>query len=325
VTVIQQVLFELEAQYFGHPYCVSGNALFNAIARHVDGETRRSLCVSDGVFVPGEYGEYPSSASKDGYAGKLGQSLPEVESYEDLFVLRDSAQRWLLDSRPRDAHNVHPLQMHGDRVAFDSTCWFGRPPGQRHRRRSVSWYVHCHVHSDGGDDVVPLSEEVLDGIRVGGGRNYGFGALSVADTQLVDLHALDYSRLQDAVDRDEAFRVELVSPFVLESEFPGADSQSVPWWWRVDDDMVHASPDSLRRRETRLVDGAESYALEAVDHGQVVEYAGDDPVGTAKNGVLRVGTHSRFGFGEFRVRPASEERVPERNPVEEAGVVEGDA
>jgi len=43
----------------------------------------------------------------------------------------------------------------------------------------------------------------------------------------------------------------------------------------------------------------------------MVGYAGSDPVETAKNGVLRVGTHARFGFGELRVRPASHDRVPE--------------
>ncbi|MFC4540815.1 hypothetical protein ACFO5R_02590 [Halosolutus amylolyticus] len=329
MTVVQQVLFELEAQYFGHPYAVSGNALFNAIARRMDSGDARALHVSHGVFVPGEYGEFPAGTSHEGYAGKLGQSLPEVESCDDLFILRDSAYRWLLDSRPRDAHNAHPLQTHGDRVVFDSTCWFGRPPGQRNRRRSVSWYVHCYLHAD-SEDVLPLSEEVLDELRVGGGRNYGFGALSVADTQLVDLDALDYSRVTEAAELGEAFWVELVSPYVLESEFPGADSQSVPWWWDVDMEAPGTGSSTetmggLRRRETRFVDGADSHALVTVDHGQVVGYAGSDPVGTAKNGVLRIGTHSRFGFGEFRVRPASDDRVPERSPVEGDGVVEGDA
>jgi hypothetical protein len=48
------------------------------------------------------------------------------------------------------------------------------------------------------------------------------------------------------------------------------------------------------------------YELDAVDHGQVVAYDGSDAVGTARSGVVRVGTHSRFGFGELRVRPRSD-------------------
>ena len=300
MTVVQQVLFEVESPYYGHPYFVSGNAVFNAVASRVDERARRSLHVSHGVFLPSEYGEYPPDASQDGYAGKLGQSLPDVEAYEDLFMFRDSAHRWLLSSRPRDAHNVMPVQSHGGRVTFAPEAWFGRPEGMRDRRRSVSWYVHCYVSSDVGG-VLPVSEDVLDGLQVGGARNYGFGDVSVVETQLVDLDALDYSGVRGA----DGLQLELVTPYVLASEAPNADSQSVPWWWDV-------ASGGLRRRETRLVSGDESYSVETVDHGQVVEYVGDDAVRTAKNGVTRVGTHSKFGFGEFRLRPSGANRVPER-------------
>ncbi|QDX41174.1 hypothetical protein [Salarchaeum sp. JOR-1] len=302
MTTVQQVLFELEAPYFGHPYFVTGHALFNAVARQVsDDAVRERLQVSHGVFVSGEYGEYPAAHSEDGYAGKLGQSLPPVEAYADLFVFRDAAQRWLLESRPRDAHNALDVQQYGGRQVFASECWFGKPEGQRNRRRSVQWYVHAYLHDGGADEVVPVAEDVLDGLRVGGGRNYGFGELSVADTQTVTLEDLDYSRLADA----DTYELELVSPYVLSTEYPGADDQDVPWWWGVPDAGV-------RRRETRVVDGDDEYVLGVVDHGQCVEYTGSDPLETAVNGVLRVGSHSRFGFGELRVRPAGADRVGER-------------
>ena len=318
MTVVQQVLFEMDGSYLGHPYFVTGNALFNSIARRVDGRTRRALHVSHGVFVPGEYGEYPAAHSQNGYAGKLGQSLPDVEAYDDLFVFRDAAQRWLLESRPRDAHNTHDIERHGDRVAFASECFFGRPAEQRNSKRSVQWFVHCYLH---GDAAVPVAEATLDGLRVGGARNYGFGELSLVDSQVVDLDALEYGRLTDT--ESGAYVLELASPYVLASEYPGADDQSVPWWWdaKMESSMVEAESvsgtvatdgrrdDGLRRRETRLVDGGDAYRVETVDHGQVVGYAGSDPVATAQNGVLRVGTHAKYGFGEFRVRPAGESRV----------------
>jgi hypothetical protein len=320
MTVVQQVLFELDGSYLGHPYFVTGNALYNAIARRVDGRTRRSLHVSHGVFVPGEYGEYPTAHSESGYAGKLGQSLPPVEAYDDLFVFRDAAQRWLLESRPRDAHNTHDIERHGDRVAFAPECFFGRPPATRNSKRSVSWFLHCYLHTDRGtDDILPLSEDVLDGIRVGGARNYGFGELSLTDSQVVDLDALDYGRLADA--ESDAHVLELVSPYVLS----GADAQSVPWWWDVRSETESPTiesgsasgtvvtdgrrADGLRRRDTRLVDGSDAYRVETVNHGQMVGYAGSDPVTTAQNGVLRVGTHAKYGFGGFRVRPAGDGRV----------------
>jgi hypothetical protein len=302
MTTLQHVLFELDGPYLGHPYFVTGHALYNAVAQRVDEETRRSLHASHGVFLPGEYGEYPPDASQDGYAGKLGQSLPEMESYADVFTFRDAAQRWLLDSRPRDAHNVHPLQQFGPRVAFAETCWFGKPAGMRNRRRSVDWYVHAYFHADEAG-VVPLSEDVLDGLRVGGARNYGFGELSVADTQTVSLDELDYSTVTEA----EECTIELCTPYVLATEYPGADGQDVPWWWGVADPEAE-----VRRRETRLAQDAETYDVTVADHGQVFAYTGHDAVATARNGLLRVGTHSRFGYGELRVRPASQDRVAAR-------------
>ncbi|GAA0539088.1 hypothetical protein ABNG02_14425 [Halorubrum ejinorense] len=313
MTTIQQLVFELSTPYAGRPYHVSGNALFQAIAADVDDRTRRELRVSHGIFSPSEYGSYPSEHSQNGYAGKLGGSLPPVESYEDLFLFRDAAQRWLQPSRPRDAQNTMDRQSHGGRLTVASESFFGVPAEQRNSKRRVKWYIHAYVHSE-REGVLPLDESVLNGIQLGGARNYGFGEVSLTDSQVVDLNALSF----DALRGHDAYTIELVTPYVLQSEAPDADTQSVPYWW---DTSVAAVPgDSptrerrLRRREERLV-GETAYELATVDHGQLVGYAGDDPIQTAKNGVLRVGTHARFGFGELRVRPASHDRVPERGEV----------
>jgi hypothetical protein len=242
----------------------------------------------------------------------MGTGLRPVETYDDLFVFRDSMQSWVSDDGPRDAHNTHPVRVHGrevgDRLAFASSRRFGLPAEQTRSHRTVNWYVHCYVHSDGrgdSEDVVPLGDDVLDGVRVGGARNYGFGELSVKDTQVVELRDVDFSRVRDA---DECV-LELVSPYVLASEYPGADEQDVPWWWAPVTDGQASQEDfeaGLRRRTERVVDGGDVYELGTVDHGQVVAYDGDDAVATAYNGVVRVGTHSRFGFGELRVRPRSD-------------------
>ena len=48
--------------------------------------------------------------------------------------------------------------------------------------------------------------------------------------------------------------------------------------------------------------------------------SGVSPGRSTGNGVCRVGTHSRFGFGELRVRPASDDRVPDRaEPIRSGG------
>ncbi|MFD1641777.1 hypothetical protein [Halohasta litorea] len=293
MTLIQEVLFELETDYFGHPYYVSGHALFTALARRLDDDAGRSLCVSNGVFLPGEYGRIVGTGSSFYTTG-----LEPVETYDDLFRFRDAAQRWLLDSRPRDAHNTLDLQSHGDRLTFSPTCRFGKPAENQYSKRSVTWHVHCYIHGE-GDGVVPLSESVLDGLRVGGARNHGLGEVRLTDSQTIELESLDYSRVRNW--DEDRFHIELLSPYVLRSQHPGAGDQSVPWWWDC--------PHELRRRRERLVVGDDVFDVDTVDHGQRVMFAGDDPVSTAVNGVRRVGTHSKFGFGEFRVRPAGDDRV----------------
>lgn len=309
MTVVQQVLLELEQDYVGHPYFVSGHALFSALAQRVSSETANRLQVSTGVFVPGTHGAFPDEHSQSGGKPYLGTSLPSVESYDDLFVFREAAQRWVSDGQPRDGENTLECREYAGRVGFASATRFGRPVKAHQSKRTVNWYVQFYVHAAGTDaGVLPLDDTVLDGLRVGGARNYGLGATSLADTQTVVLEDLDYSRVRAA----DAHELVLVSPFVTASECPGADEQSVPWWWGVERD------DRLRRRASRLEQRGDVFAVETIDHGQVVPYAGDDPVGTARNGVTRVGTHSKFGFGELRVRPAGEDRVPERTGNEES-------
>jgi len=152
--------------------------------------------------------------------------------------------------------------------------------------------VHAYVHVD-DPGALPLGEVVLDGLQFGGKRNYGYGETRLKATQTVPLDELDYSRLEDS----EEYLIELVTPFVLTSEYLGASDVAVPWWWNVEHD------DDLRRREERIGEQCEPYRLETLNHGQVVGYDGTDPIETAVNGITRVDTHSKYGFGEFRLKP----------------------
>jgi hypothetical protein len=200
------------------------------------------------------------------------------------------------------------VQTHGGRWAFAPESFFGVPDHHRNSKRRVPWFLHCYVHAPGAESVLPIDEDVLDGIQVGGQRNYGFGELSFIESQVVDLDAVSFEALRGC----EAYSIELLSPFVLQSEVPGADRQSVPSWWGEPRSARVVTGDGLRRRAERLVTGDGVFDLATIDHGHLVPYTGSDPVGTARNGVTRVGTHSRFGFGELRVRPAGQDRVPGR-------------
>jgi len=291
MTRIQQVQWELEMDYLGHPYYVSGNAIMHALGQQLPHDIHQHLNASHGVFVPGQFGTFPEEHSQSGIQPYLGSGLPDVESYDDLFLMRQASHLWLLDSRPRDALNTHDIRVQSGHPALSHETIMGKPDSAWKQQQTTKWYINAYLHAD-RDDILPIEERALEGLQFGGKRNYGYGITRLKDTQVVDLEALDYSRLEDG----EAFILELVTPFVLKSEYPNAHDQDVPWWWKED-------RRDLREREEKVLEQREVYTLQTVDHEQVVAYEGDRPVETAKNGILRVGSHSKYGFGELRVKP----------------------
>lgn len=299
MTEIQQVLWELEMDYIGHPYYVSGNAILHALGQHVGPEVHAQLSSSHGLFVPGQFGTFPEEHSQSGSHPNLGSGLPDVKRYDDLFLHRELMQPWLLETRPRDALNTHDLRIHGGHPVLAHETIIGRPTEARKDKQTTKWYIQASLHAD-DSPVLPLSDASLNGLQFGGKRNYGYGDVGLKETRLVDIDELDYSRLESA----ETYLIELLTPFVLESEYPAANDKSVPWWWAE-------SRGDIREREEKIIEQGDVYRLQTVDHGQVVTYEGDRPVETAKNGLRRVGSHARYGFGEFRVKPVSdsEQRV----------------
>jgi hypothetical protein len=169
----------------------------------------------------------------------------------------------------------------------------GRPRDHRNETQTTRWYVHAYLHAD-DPSALPLDEAPLSDVQFDGKRTYGYGGATLKDTRLVELGALEYSRLEDA----DAHLIRLITPFVTASDYPGANDVAVPRWWAED-------RGDLRFREERLLMSCEPYHLETIDHGQVVEYLGERPVETARNGLTRIGSHSRMGFGELRVIPVS--------------------
>jgi len=293
--------------YIGHPYYVSGNAILHALGQHLDHETHAALSASHGIFVPGQFGTFPDEHSQSGAHPSLGGGLPDVEAYGDLFLQREAIHPWLLDSRARDALNTHDLRVQGGHPALAHETIMGRRENQRKQQQTTKWYVHAYLHAD-DPAVLPLGDDMLEGLQVGGKRNYGYGEVQLTDTQMVELDKLDYSRLVGA----ETYLIELVTPFVLASEYPEANDCAVPWWWAED-------RNDLRLRQEKILEQREVFRLETVDHGQVVKYLGDRSVETAKNGLLRVGSHSRYGFGELRLKPLGEQ-YQEPNTTDRVGV-----
>lgn len=292
MTEIQQVIWALETEYLGHPYYVTGSAIYHALGLELPTDAHRHIHASHGLFVPGQFGTFPDAHSQEGANPNMGATLAPVETYADLFLLRKPASPWLLDSRPRDALNVHPLRSHRGHVGLAGETSVGRPADARVDARRTSWYVAAFLHAD-RSGILPIADPHLDGLQFGGERNFGYGQTRLQDTQMVDLAALEY----DAVRAADAHCIELVTPYVLRSEYPATNDVALPWWWSVGDER------RLRHRQAKLVEGADVFRCETIDHGQVVGYTGDRPVETAKNGITRVGPHSKYGFGELRVIP----------------------
>lgn len=305
---IQQVQWELEMDYLGHPYYVSGNAIYHALGMQLDPDVHQAINASHGIFVPGQYGTFSEEHSESGSRPNMGSSLPDVASYDDLFLFRHPDHPWLIDSRPRDGLNAHDIRTQSGIPALAHETIMGRPDNARKNRQTTGWYVNAYLHAD-DPDALPLGEDVLDGLQFGGKRNYGYGTTRLKDTQVVDLEALDYSRLCDG----ETYILVLVTPFVLRSEYPAANDVEVPWWWSVDDES------QLRQRLEKIVEGADVYELQTVDHGVVVGYEGDRPVETAKNGITRIGNHSKYGFGELRVKSVTPDKASLNKRIENPG------
>jgi len=295
MTQIQQVLWELRMDYIGHPYYVSGNAILHALGQNLDINTHATLSASHGVFVPGQFGIYPEEHSQSGIRPYLGSGLPDVEAYDDLFLQREASHPWLLDTRARDTLNTHDLRVQGGHPTIAHETIMGRREDKRKQKQTTKWYVHAYLHAD-DPTTLPIGEAVLDELQFGGKRNYGYGEVQLKDTKIVNLDELDYSRLDDA----KAYLIELVTPYVIASEYPDAIDTPIPWWWAE-------NREDIRLREEKILEQRDVFRLETVDHGQVVEYLGDRPIETAKNGLLRVGSHSRYGFGELRLKPLDEQ------------------
>lgn len=287
----QDVLWRLKTDYHGHPYHVSGNAILHALAHNgvLDYDAQRQVSVSHGVFVPSVYGVFPEWHSQSGGRGSFGATLKPIERYADLFLFRQPNHRWIHSGRPRDALNTPAKRTTREHISMQPEHGLQISHGNP---RNVKWFMHAYITAPEQSDILPLSDAELTGIQVGGKRNYGYGELSVKDTQLTDLAELDYSRVRDA----NSHILELITPYVLESEYPHTNERDIPKWW--DRSLEY------RTRKDVIVEQRERYDLQVADHGQVTKYYGNRPVETARNGVEGIGTHGKYGFGEIWVRPA---------------------
>jgi hypothetical protein len=171
-----------------------------------------------------------------------------------------------------------------------------RREDQRKQQQTTKWYVHTYIHAD-DTAVIPLGEAVVDGPHFSGKRHHGYGEVEWKYMQMIDRTILNYSRLEGA----GMCLIELVTPFVVASEYPEATDRSVLWLRWIKD------RDDLRLCEKKILEQREVFRLETVEHRQIVTYLGDCPLRTVKNGFTRTGSHSRDNFGKLRLKSVDEQ------------------
>lgn len=286
----QDVLWKLESDYRGDQHHISGNAILHALAHkdRINYDEQGKIGVSHGVFCPSVYGVFPEWHSQSGGRMSFASTLKPIERYADLFLFRRPSHPWIHDGRPRDAVNTPAKRTTREHITMQPTQAVQVSEG---KPRKSQWYIHAYLTASEDSGILPLSESELDGLQFGGKRNYGYGRVSFKDSQLTDLNTLDYSRIEDS----ESHVLELMTPFVLASDYPSVNDRQIPNWW--DKSLTY------RIVEKQIVDQRDRHTIEAVDYGQVSKYYGPDAVETAQNGVERVGSHSKYGFGEIWVRP----------------------
>jgi|APHM01.1.fsa_nt_gi hypothetical protein len=97
-----------------------------------------------------------------------------------------------------------------------------KPEGAR-KQQTTKWCVHTYLYAD-DHDTLPLGEDVVNGVKSGGRRNYGHGVTQLKESQRIDLNVLEFTRFGEA----EVYLIELVTPFVGNSEYPNTDLDIVP-------------------------------------------------------------------------------------------------
>ncbi len=162
---IQQVCWELETDYLGHPYYVSGNAIYHALTAMLSGDRHDAIHASHGAFAPGQFGVFPDTHSQSGTRPALGATLPEVKTYDDLFFHRHPDHRWLLDSRPRDALNTHDIRTQSGQPAIAHETAFGKPSSARKNTQTTGLFVHAYLHAE-ESGILLLEDNRLDGAPV---------------------------------------------------------------------------------------------------------------------------------------------------------------
>lgn len=265
-------LLELLSHYSGNPYYVTGNAIAHAtrLTGQLTDEQKKRLSISHGIIK--------TFARND--------NLDKPADYSEFFKI------WRTPRTSRSELIVPELRYyHPDRgapfILMSPTRYEGKKdPDKEQNRRStlISFYVI------GLEDTDP---NIFDGIAIGGRRNMGMGK-----TRL-HLHISTDTSQWTGFPENDKLGVELITPLCLRSTFPGCDETNFPNFLEP-----HASG-RFRTREEGITIHQKKVDLHLLDSGQAFAIKECLPrtelQKTINNGIERIGTHSKYGYGEYKV------------------------
>lgn len=84
---------------------------------------------------------FPKKHSQSSIRPYLWCGLPDVESYDDLFLMRQVSHTWLLDSRSRDALNTHENRVQSGHPALSHETIMGKRDDARKQQQTTKWYL----------------------------------------------------------------------------------------------------------------------------------------------------------------------------------------
>ena len=150
VTRIQQVHWERDMDYLEHPSYVSGNMISHALGMQLDHDVHQHINASHGMFVPTQPGTFPEEHSQSRVHPYMESSLPDVESYGDLFFFGHPDHPWLLSTRPRDGLNTHDIRLQSRVPALAHETIMDQSDSARKQQQITRCCVNAYLHADDG-------------------------------------------------------------------------------------------------------------------------------------------------------------------------------
>jgi hypothetical protein len=96
----------------------------------------------------------------------MGSSLPDVESYNDLFLVPHPKPSMAARYPPSGRPERSDIRFQNGIPALAHETIMGQPDDARKQQQTTRWYVTAYLHAD-DPDALPLSEVVLDGLQFG--------------------------------------------------------------------------------------------------------------------------------------------------------------